>query len=75
MLNDKETKTVSINFNEKNITRKTKKFYISLAFLSITIALLIDVSIFRYLIKYGAKQKHVLLFHVANNELKKIMYL
>ena len=75
MLNDKETKTVSINFNEKNITRKTKEFYISLAFLLITIALLIDVSIYRYLIKYGAKQKHLLLFHVANNELKEIMYL
>ena len=34
-----------INFNEKNITCKTKNFYILLAYLLITITLLIAVSI------------------------------
>ena len=33
------------NFNETNVTCKTDNFYILLAFLSITIALLIAVSI------------------------------
>ena len=49
---DKETKTVPTNFNEKNITCRTENFYILLAFLLITIALLIAVSIYYYLIKY-----------------------
>ena len=49
---DKETKTVPTNFNEKSITCKTQNFYILLAFLSITIALLIAVSIYCYLIEY-----------------------
>ena len=39
-----------------------------LAFLSIIIALLIAVSIYCYLIKYRAKQKHLLPFHDTNNE-------
>ena len=38
------------NFNEKNITCKTQSFYILLAFLLITIALLIAVSIYCYFI-------------------------
>ena len=52
-----------MNFNEKNITCKTKSFYILLTFLLITITLLIAVSIYCYLIKYPAKQKHLLPFH------------
>ena len=40
------------NFNEKKAISKTQNFYILLAFLLITIALLIDVSIYCYLIKY-----------------------
>ena len=36
---EKETKTVTANFNEKNAICKTKNFYILLAFLLITIAL------------------------------------
>ena len=40
---------------------KRKGFYILLAFLLITIALLIVVSIYRYLITYGAK--NLLPFH------------
>ena len=41
-----------INFNEKKATCKVQNFYILLAFLLITIALLIAVSIYCYLIKY-----------------------
>ena len=58
------------NFNEKKATCKTKIFQISLAFLLITTALLIAVSIYCYLIKYQAKLKYLLPFHDTNNELK-----
>ena len=51
-----------------------QNFYILLAFLLITIVLLIGVSIYCYLLKYRAKQKHLLPFHVTNNTLKEIMY-
>ena len=51
------------NFNEKNIACKTQNFYILLDFLLITIALVIAVSIYFYLIKHQAKQKHLLQFH------------
>ena len=63
---DEETKVVSTNINEKNVTCKTKDFYISLAFLLITIELLIAVSFYCYLMKYKAKQKHLLPFYVIN---------
>ena len=56
---DKKTKTVPKYFNEKNITCKTQHFYILFEFLLITIALLIAASIYCYLIKYRAKQKHL----------------
>ena len=69
-----ETKAVPTNFNEKKATWKTQNFQILLAFLLITIALLIDVSIYCHLIKCRAKQKHLLPFHFANKELKEIMY-
>ena len=68
---------VCINYRRernKNIISQTKSFYILLAFLLITIALLISVSIYCYLIKYKAKQKHLLPFYVTNNELKKVLY-
>ena len=58
----------------KKATCKTQNFYILLAFLLITIALLIAVSIYCYLIKYRAKQKHLLPFHNTNNELIKVLY-
>ena len=57
-----ETKTISTNSNEKKITCKRQRFYVLLAFLLITIALLI------------AKQKPLLPFHFTNNELKEIIY-
>ena len=53
-------KTIPTNFNEKKATCRTQNFCISLAFLLITIALLIAVSIYSYLIKYRSKQKHLL---------------
>ena len=69
-----ETKSISANFNEKKATCKTQNFYISLAFLLITIALLISISIYCYLIKYQAKQKKLLPFQFTNSKLKEIMY-
>ena len=53
---DEQTKTFLTNFNEKDITCRTQKSYIFLAFLLITTALLIAVSIYCYLIKCRAKQ-------------------
>ena len=47
-----ETKTIPTNFNGKKATCKTQNFNILLAFLLITIGLLITVSIYCYLIKY-----------------------
>ena len=57
---DEEIKTIPINFNEKKVTCKTQNFYILLAFLLITIAFLIAVSIYCHLMKYQSKQKHLL---------------
>ena len=71
---DEETEPTPTNFNEKKATYKTQNFYILPAFLSITIALLIFVSIYCYLIKYRATQKHLLPFHFTNNKLKEIMF-
>ena len=50
-----ETKTIPTNFNEKKAICEMQIVYILLAFLLITIALLIAVSIYCYLIKYRAK--------------------
>ena len=50
-------KTVTINFNEKSDICKTQNFYILLAFLLISTALLIPVSIYCHLIKYQIKPK------------------
>ena len=71
---DEKTKTILTNINEKKATCKMQSFYVLVAFLLITIALLIVVSIYCYLIKYHVKQKHVLPFHVTNNELKQVLY-
>ena len=54
--NDEETKTIPTSFDEKKATCKTQNFYVLLAFLLITISVLIAVSIYCYLIKYRAKQ-------------------
>ena len=71
---DEETKAIPTNFNEKKAICKTENFYHLLAFLLITILLLITVSIYCYLIKYRAKQKHSFPFHDKNNELKQVLY-
>ena len=49
---NKETKPIPTNFNEKKATCKMQHFYNFVAFLLITIALLIAVSTYCYLIKY-----------------------
>ena len=61
-----------INLNEKRVICKTQNFYILLAFLLITIALLIVVSIYYYLIKY--QRKHLLPFHNTNNKLSFMLF-
>ena len=50
--NDETQLYIEKNFNEKKATCKMENFHILLAFLLITIALLIAVSIYCYLIKY-----------------------
>ena len=47
----------------KNVTSKAINFYILHVFILTTIALLIVVSIYCNVIKYQAKQKHLLAFH------------
>ena len=66
---NEETKTIL-----KYVTCETKSFYILplfYFFFIITIALLIDVSIYCHLIKHKAKERHLLPFYITNNELKK----
>ena len=58
------------NFNKKIC--KTQSFYVLLAFLLITIALLIAVSIYCYLLKDRAKQ--LLPFHYTNSEFREVLY-
>ena len=68
---DKVTEeTVSINLNENKVNCRTQNFYILLAFVLITIALLIAVSIYCSLLKYQGKGKYLLPFH----KLKEITY-
>ena len=71
--NDEETKTIPTNFNEEKVICKMQNSYILLTFLLITIVLLIAVNIYCYLINYLEIQKHLVTFHVTNNELKEIM--
>ena len=46
-------------------------FYILPAFLLIAIALLIDISIYCYLMKYKANQKDLLPYYITNDKLKR----
>ena len=59
---------------KEKVICKAKNLYVSLCFLLITVALMIAVSIYCYLIKYRAKQKHLLPYHVKNNKFNKILY-
>ena len=58
----------------KNMKCETKSFYFVLVFWLITIGLLRTVSVYCYLIKYKAKQKHLLHLYVTNSELKEVLY-
>ena len=62
---EEEIKTIWTNINENKITSKMQNFYILIAFLLITIALLIAVSICCYMIKH--QTNHLLPFHDINN--------
>ena len=66
---DNKTKQIP-NFNEEKTTCKLQNLYILVAFIIISIALMIAFSIYCYLIKYQAKQKHLLSFQFTNNKLK-----
>ena len=68
-----ETKTIPTNFNEKKTTCKTPNSYILLVYLLISIALLIAVSFYCYMIKHWAKQKHLLQFQFTINKLREIV--
>ena len=72
--NDQKTNTVSANFKEKKANHETQNFYMLLAFLLITMTLLIAVSIWCYLIKFWAKQKYLLSFQFTIKKLKEIIY-
>ena len=54
------------------VTCKTKEFYILLAFLLITITLLIAVSVYCCFIKYLAKQKNLLQYLDTSIKLNEI---
>ena len=62
-----EIKTIPTNSNEKNVTCKAQTFCILLVFLLITVALLIAVSIYCYLIKCQEKQKYLL--HILRHKI------
>ena len=68
---NKETKAIPKNFNKKNSICKRKKFCILLAFLLITIAFMIAVSIYSCLIKCKSRQKHLLPYCTTNDISKK----
>ena len=53
---DEEKKLIQTNFSEKKATCEMQNFYILLAFLLMTIALMIALSIYYYLIKYWTKK-------------------
>ena len=54
---------------KKNAICKAKNLYVLLAFFLISIAFLIAVSFYCYLIKYQVKQKRLLPFHITNDKL------
>ena len=68
-----ETKTVPTKFNGKKVACKTQNFYMLLAFLFITIALLIALVFYCCLTKYRVKPKYLLPFHITNYKLKQVI--
>ena len=69
---NEEIKTIPTNFNEKNIICKAQNFDILLAFLLITIVLLVAVSIYCHLIQHQGKPKHLLPF--SRHKMKTNLY-
>ena len=67
---NEQIKTISKKINYEKVTCKMQNCCILLTFLLITIALFIAVNIYWYLMKYRAKQKHLLPFH--DTKLKEI---
>ena len=61
------TKTIPTNFNGKEVTFTTRNFYILLAFLLVTIALLTAVSVYCFHIKQKSKQNHLLPYRDTNS--------
>ena len=59
---------VNVDLMEEIVTKSIA------AFLLITIVLLIPVSIYCYLVKHRAKQKHLLPFHNTNYKLEQVLY-
>ena len=70
---DVKAKYNKANFSEKETTCKMPNFYILFSFLLITIALLIPVGIYYYLMKFQGK-KHLTPFHFVNSKLKGMIY-
>ena len=68
------SKTALTNFNEEETICKTKKVYSLLTFFLITIALLMADGVYCNLIKYQAKQKHLLPYNATNNKLEEVLY-
>ena len=64
---DEKINTIPTNFNKKKASCKMQSLYVLVAFLLITIALFIAISIQCYLLKYQAKQKRLLPLHGTNN--------
>ena len=72
---EEEIKTIPTNLNEKKQPLKRKiSIFLYNTFLLITIVLVIAVSIYHYMIKYRAKQKHLLPFQFTNKKFKEIIY-
>ena len=63
------TKGVPTSFNEKKMACKTKNVYILLAFLLITIALLIAVSIYCYLININQNKN---IYHSIRSQMRNL---
>ena len=69
----KKYKICEINYIRNPTTCSCKKILL-ITFLLVTIVFLIAVSFYCHLIKYQAKQKDLLPFHVTSNELKEVIF-
>ena len=67
---NEETKTILTNFNEKKATCKRQFFYFTCIFINYY-NIIDSFSVYCYLIKYQAKQKHLLSFPFPFSSLQK----